>query len=282
MADERRSTSRILTSGIRVIYELASGERVEAAAEDLSSTGLFVQTVRSVAIGKRIALEIHLPGEAVAWSAVGRVVWVRGAAETAAAGMGVKFIDIDDAACGAFERLAAKGGPSAVQDGAAAIDLERSTVPFKLSTRKAPDAHAARPPRASPRAPTPSARSALNWIAVLAVAAFAAVCVYAMLSRARSASRREVTAPAEGASPVLAPPAPPPTARSAAPIAAAPHAAEEPPSASEPAPAAPSRPPRPAASPSAPSLARTAPTTSASIDAARAAPRASDDPTNPY
>ncbi|MGA2451835.1 MAG: PilZ domain-containing protein [Polyangiaceae bacterium] len=282
MADERRSTSRILTSGVRVVYELATGERVDAAAEDLSSTGLFVQTVRNIAVGKRIALEIRLPGEPEAWSAVGRVVWVRGAAETATAGMGVKFIDIDEAACDAFEKLRAAGAPPAIEDGAAAIDLARSTVPFKLSNRKLPPL-ASPPPSHQHPATRPVSR--MNWVAVLAVAALAAVSVYVVLSRTRSATRHEAMASAESAVATVTPPAPPAAPLPAASILDAPPARlapGAPASAPGPVVASPSEPAHSAMNPSDAMPARTAPRASGSANMARPPSRGAEDSTNPY
>ena len=107
MVDERRTSPRVRISGVRVIYESGSGERVDAFALDLGAGGLFVRTAAPLAVGKRIALEIQVVGEALPWSALGRVVWSRdkGEGEKAPPGMGVKLIDADDAVLAAIARL---------------------------------------------------------------------------------------------------------------------------------------------------------------------------------
>src|ERR1700734_2186130 len=107
MVDERRTSPRVRISGVRVIYESGSGERVDAFALDLGAGGLFVRTAAPLAVGKRIALEIQVVGEALPWSALGRVVWSRekGQGEKAPPGMGVKLIDADDAVLAAIARL---------------------------------------------------------------------------------------------------------------------------------------------------------------------------------
>src|ERR1700722_9174064 len=99
MAEERRSSYRIRLSGVRVLYESAAGERIEANALDLGGGGLFVRTAAPLAVGKRISLEIEVIGETGPWSAVGRVAWVREKSECEGSppGMGIKLIDADPA-----------------------------------------------------------------------------------------------------------------------------------------------------------------------------------------
>ena len=107
MAEERRSSHRARISGVRVMYESGSGERVETDAVDLGGGGVFVRTATPLAIVKRLSLEIQVVGESGPWSAVGRVVWTRekGEGEKAPPGMGVKLIDADEAVLAAIERL---------------------------------------------------------------------------------------------------------------------------------------------------------------------------------
>ena len=107
MADERRSAHRVRLTGVRVNYESAAGESIQADALDLGVGGVFVRTAAPLAVGKRIALEIHVVGEVGPWSAIGRVVWTRdkGEGEKAPPGMAVKFIDADEAVIAAIERL---------------------------------------------------------------------------------------------------------------------------------------------------------------------------------
>jgi uncharacterized protein (TIGR02266 family) len=285
MADERRSTGRILASGVHVIYELASGERVEAAAEDLSSAGLFVQTVRNLAVGKRIALEIHIPGEADAWSAVGRVVWVRGEAETAAAGMGVKFIDIEDAACDAIDRMRARAEAPIIDDGGAEGDRARPALPFKLSTRKAPATSESQPKSTSLQAPATRDRSGWNWVAALVITVFAGVSIYVIFARATSGPHGVAAAPHAAVSMPLALPAPSPAAVAPSPADTTPPLLRS----GDPSPPVPdgvalttSAPARPAASRSTATPARPTPRSPSSNDASRTPVPAANDSANPY
>jgi uncharacterized protein (TIGR02266 family) len=107
MAGDRRTTPRISISGVRITYESASGERIEADALDLSTGGAFVRTASPLAVGKRVALEIQVIGQPGPWAALGRVVWARERGEGALAppGMGIKLIDADDAVLAGIERL---------------------------------------------------------------------------------------------------------------------------------------------------------------------------------
>ncbi len=115
--DERRSSPRARASGARVAYEGPGTERGEADAFDLSKGGLFLQTTRPIAVGKRLSLEIFLAGEPAAWPALGRVVWIRGAgSELGPPGMGVKLIDADDDVLAKIERVVASS--EAAQRGA--------------------------------------------------------------------------------------------------------------------------------------------------------------------
>jgi uncharacterized protein (TIGR02266 family) len=107
MADERRGAHRVHISGVRVTYESAAAESVEADILDLGAGGVFIRTAVPMAVGKRISLEIQVIGEAAPWAALGRVVWVRqkGEGDKAPPGMAVKFIDADDTVIAGIERL---------------------------------------------------------------------------------------------------------------------------------------------------------------------------------
>jgi molecular chaperone DnaK len=107
MPDERRSSHRVRISGVRVTYESAAGESVEADALDLGPGGVFIRTATPVPVGKRVSLEIQVIGEQGPWAALGRVVWTRdkGEGDKAPPGMAVKFIDADEAVIAAIERM---------------------------------------------------------------------------------------------------------------------------------------------------------------------------------
>jgi uncharacterized protein (TIGR02266 family) len=108
MSEERRSAPRARLSGARVAYESAAGgDRVEADATNLGRGGLMVLTETPLAVGKRITLEIQVPGNPATWTALGRVIWAREYpdGDGKPAGMGVKLIDVEDEALDAIEKL---------------------------------------------------------------------------------------------------------------------------------------------------------------------------------
>jgi uncharacterized protein (TIGR02266 family) len=108
---ERRAALRARVSGVLGTYDRA-GERIEAEVLDLGRGGVFVATTKPVSIGKRLSLEIRF-AEGATWGAVGRVVWTRDATSAGGPpGMGVKLIDVEDAAMEAIDRMVAVRGRS--------------------------------------------------------------------------------------------------------------------------------------------------------------------------
>jgi Tfp pilus assembly protein PilZ len=107
MPDVRRAARRVRLPGVQVTYETATGERQQARVVDLSREGLYIPSAKPLAIGRRLSLEIQPIGEPRAWSALGRVVWVREAddGDERPAGMAVKIIDAEDAVVAAIESL---------------------------------------------------------------------------------------------------------------------------------------------------------------------------------
>ncbi len=166
MADERRSGRRAPISGVRVTYEGATGAKIEAEVLDIAAGGLFIRTESPLATGKRIALDLHVAGEAGPWSALGRVVWCRQTAEPGRpAGMGVKLIDVDDATLDAISRLVETREPTApgvgkiqptpiVALGAGAPERERTLMGVGVSGSEPPPPVGA-PPRPAPAAGAP-------------------------------------------------------------------------------------------------------------------------------
>ena len=169
MPDERRGSKRAHITGVRVTYESASGERVDADALDLSTGGLFVRTSTPLGVGKRITLEIQVVGEPAAWSALGRVVWVRPqAAPGMPAGMGVKLIDVEDTVVAAIDHLVETREPTSPGVGAGVKGEIAPVVPVVMAP-PAPErertlmgvgsADSERPPpRQSDKPPAPAVR----------------------------------------------------------------------------------------------------------------------------
>jgi uncharacterized protein (TIGR02266 family) len=107
MPSERRRGPRARIDAARVECETASGERVLGLGRDLGEGGMFIQADKLPAVGERLVLEVATSGEPASWTAVGRVIWLRDLAtkEGNPRGMGVAFIDLDDAARGAIEHV---------------------------------------------------------------------------------------------------------------------------------------------------------------------------------
>jgi uncharacterized protein (TIGR02266 family) len=177
MADERRGGRRAPISGVRVTYEGATGAQIEAEVLDLATGGLFIRTEAPLSTGKRIALDLHILGEPGPWSALGRVVWSRPAAEPGRpAGMGVKLIDVDDATIDLIARLVETREPTApgvgkvapvttapiVSLGAAAPERERTLMGVGGSgaePESPPGARGVTPTAGAPPPPTVTAIS---------------------------------------------------------------------------------------------------------------------------
>jgi uncharacterized protein (TIGR02266 family) len=194
MADERRSARRARLSGVRITYESASGERLEADALDLSRSGLFVRTAKPLGVGKRIALEIQVLGQPGPWSALGRVVWTRDSGDgDRPPGMGVKLIDVDDGVVATMDRLVETreptepgvGGPSKPAHLEMPSRRRDVSIPIDLVARKK-DSASERPPAASATvaaaaSPAAARRGGYGWLVVLGVlAAVAGVAGYVL------------------------------------------------------------------------------------------------------
>lgn len=200
-------------SGVRVTYESASGERVDADALDLGGGGVFVRTAAPLPVGKRIGLEIQVIGEPGPWAAVGRVVWTRtkGEGDQAPPGMGVKLIDADDAVIAAIERLVETrertdpgvGKPSTPPPTpepapvvAVSQERERTLMGVGAAEEAAPARVPSQPPREQsvaidlvpkrappPPSPPPSAEKGGGgrWIVIMLLIVVAGVAAYVLL-----------------------------------------------------------------------------------------------------
>ncbi|HEY6462470.1 MAG TPA: PilZ domain-containing protein, partial [Polyangiaceae bacterium] len=143
MAAERRRVPRAVVPGMRVVFEDAAGQRVDADVIDVGSGGVFIRTAAPLAVGKRISLQVGAVAGVAEWSALGRVVWTR---ETGAAGappgMGVTLIDVDDAVVAAVDRLVASRShaPSAAKFADEAPTAPAApSVPAILAASAAPE-----------------------------------------------------------------------------------------------------------------------------------------------
>jgi uncharacterized protein (TIGR02266 family) len=152
MTEERRKARRARIPGMRVVFEDAAGERVEADVLDVGSGGLFLRTAKPLAPGKRMSLEVQAFAGVAAWSALGRVVWTRDTGtKDAAPGMAVKLIDVDDAVVAAIDRLVEARDRTQPRTGAGEAPAREPTV-LGLGTPENP------PVAASPIVPVAAAR----------------------------------------------------------------------------------------------------------------------------
>jgi Tfp pilus assembly protein PilZ len=112
MQQERRNRHRTRLPGAHVVYESARHEPHEAELHDLGTGGLFVPAATPLPRGTRLAMELRLTPGGPSWAALGRVVWTRAsAAPGRPSGMGVKLVDVDEAAVAAIERAIGPAPP---------------------------------------------------------------------------------------------------------------------------------------------------------------------------
>jgi uncharacterized protein (TIGR02266 family) len=114
MAQETRKDPRAKVLTVTVRYKSATlDEFIEHHSHDVSRGGMFIKTVSPFPAGTLLKIEVRIAGDQRVMQGVGRVVWKRESGEAsdgAPAGMGVKFIKIDDASRGVIDQLVAKSG----------------------------------------------------------------------------------------------------------------------------------------------------------------------------
>ncbi|MDB4943369.1 MAG: Transcriptional regulatory protein algP, partial [Labilithrix sp.] len=112
MSQDTRKDKRAKVVSLNVRYKSATvDEFIENHSHDVSKGGLFVKTPTPFPPGTLLKFEIRLAGDKSVISGVGRVVWKRESTQAGAekpAGMGVKFIKIDDASRAIIDRLVAQ------------------------------------------------------------------------------------------------------------------------------------------------------------------------------
>ncbi len=120
MAQDTRKDPRAKVLSMTVRYKSATvDEFIEHHSHDVSRGGIFIKTPSPFPPGTLLKFEIRIQDEQSVLAGVGRVVWKRDGNETSndsPAGMGVKFIKIDDKSKGLIQRLVEsqpEGTPSA-------------------------------------------------------------------------------------------------------------------------------------------------------------------------
>jgi uncharacterized protein (TIGR02266 family) len=109
MAQDTRKDPRAKVLSMTVRYKSATvDEFIEHHSHDVSRGGIFIKTPSPFPPGTLLKFEIRIQDEQSVLAGVGRVVWKRDAGEPgleSPAGMGVKFIKIDDKSKGLIQRL---------------------------------------------------------------------------------------------------------------------------------------------------------------------------------
>lgn len=133
------------------------GEFIEHHSYDVSRGGMFIKTPSPFPAGTLLKFEVKIAEEQRLMQGVGRVVWRREgdqAGDDAPAGMGIKFIKIDEASHAVIERLVENrghGGPSAFDQSAPSHASRGPTKSQRMFPEHAPSS----PPPAAEEAPPP-------------------------------------------------------------------------------------------------------------------------------
>jgi uncharacterized protein (TIGR02266 family) len=107
MTQDTRKDRRVKIVSLNVRYKSATvDEFIENHAHDVSRGGIYIKTANPFPQGTLLKFEIRLSSDQTVITGVGRVVWKREAAQgEQPAGMGVKFIKVDDSSKVVIDRL---------------------------------------------------------------------------------------------------------------------------------------------------------------------------------
>jgi uncharacterized protein (TIGR02266 family) len=153
MTQDTRKDRRVKIVSLNVRYKSATvDEFIENHALDVSRGGIYIKTGNPFPPGTLLKFEIRLASDQAVITGVGRVVWKRDAAQAAAerpAGMGVKFIKVDDPSKQVIDRLM-----NTRADAGRAFEAEPEVTVVGGSSAAAPQPAAV---PATPRAAVPGA-----------------------------------------------------------------------------------------------------------------------------
>src|SRR6516225_7186033 len=110
MTEDTRKDKRAKIVSLNVRYKSATvDEFIENHSHDVSKGGIFIKTPSPFPPGTLLKFEIRLAGDQAVIAGVGRVVWKREASASSGtdrpAGMGVKFIKVDDSSKTVIDKL---------------------------------------------------------------------------------------------------------------------------------------------------------------------------------
>src|SRR3954465_13466572 len=105
--EDTRKDQRVKVQTLRAKYKSATiDEFIDQYAGDISRGGIFIKTLKPAANGTLLKIEILLKDASPVISAVGRVVWRREEPQgREPAGMGIKFIKVDERSQTVIERI---------------------------------------------------------------------------------------------------------------------------------------------------------------------------------
>src|SRR5579863_7822963 len=109
MTQDTRKDRRVKIVSLNVRYKSATvDEFIENHAHDVSRGGIFIKTANPFPPGTLLKFEIRLASDQAVIAGVGRIVWKRDAGASNGdrpAGMGVKFIKLDEPSKVVIDRL---------------------------------------------------------------------------------------------------------------------------------------------------------------------------------
>jgi uncharacterized protein (TIGR02266 family) len=144
MTQDTRKDRRVKIVSLNVRYKSATvDEFIENHAHDVSRGGIYIKTGSPFPPGTLLKFEVRLASDQAVISGVGRVVWKRETSQGTAerpAGMGVKFIKIDDSSKTVIDKLV-----NTRADAGKTYEAEVEG-PGKVSERPPPVVPAPRPP----------------------------------------------------------------------------------------------------------------------------------------
>ncbi len=116
MSQDTRKDRRAKIVSLNVRYKSATvDEFIENHSHDVSKGGLFIKTPTPFPPGTLLKFEIRIASDKAVIAGVGRVVWKREPTQAGTerpAGMGVKFIKVDDASRATIDRVVGTTGTS--------------------------------------------------------------------------------------------------------------------------------------------------------------------------
>jgi uncharacterized protein (TIGR02266 family) len=154
MTQDTRKDRRVKIVSLNVRYKSATvDEFIENHAHDVSRGGIFIKTANPFPPGTLLKFEIRLASDQAVIAGVGRIVWKRDAGTASVehpAGMGVKFIKIDEPSKAVIDRLV----NTRVDAGRAYEGSEQGQAPEQSFSRSSPPG---RPSMPSTTPPPPGA-----------------------------------------------------------------------------------------------------------------------------